>query len=395
MIKKNEKQIEDLNRREEDWKRTARDFQRKYREECDQLGIEGVNIEIEFPTLLEKQLPLWYEKLHQACQDRTFQRAMQYYLSFVSFMSGKDAIKNFDSIPVVRFVCQDDSSVLAWKKFRGIQIPNYNAKELENFSNDHQHEKQGKLNIESNGDNKTAEIDWSALDLAESIVTDQNEINWGNVDIELEKTLEINFDDGSSFDMNMIETENSTKDLKQIYEWSKESIFANVEIRNEFWNDIIELEAFISQRVIEKGGSSATSTTVEGEIFKDACNEIRNENLDELNRFHVAVRNVLQLLNDERFRQLIMLKTSKRYVDRITKSLQQKREMIDRMNENVYGVDVKRSDLEEGIKKLEPEIDLLIDRTRELQQVLQESISKLVKGRKINIFGDINIILKK
>jgi uncharacterized coiled-coil DUF342 family protein len=76
------------------------------------------------------------------------------------------------------------------------------------------------------------------------------------------------------------------------------------------------------------------------------------------------------------------------------KSLQQKLDLVDKLNENVSGVDARRDELHEKITKLEPEIDMLIARTRKLQEQLQTLISKLIpKERRINIFGEINTIL--
>lgn len=42
------------------------------------------------------------------------------------------------------------------------------------------------------------------------------------------------------------------------------------------------------------------------------------------------------------------------------------------------------------MKKLKPEIEKLIKQTKELQKFLEAEISKLLNGRKVNIFGEIN-----
>src|SRR3989338_3015821 len=98
------KQLDDLNKQEEEWKRTIRDLERRFKEEVDQLGIAGHDIQNEIPKLVDEQLPSIYEQIYNSCQDKTFQRAVQYYISFVSFMSGKDAIQIFNLVPALRFM---------------------------------------------------------------------------------------------------------------------------------------------------------------------------------------------------------------------------------------------------------------------------------------------------
>jgi bacterioferritin (cytochrome b1) len=318
---------------------------------------------------------------------------MQYYISFVSFMSGRDAVNDFNIIPTFRFVCQGRSTMLDWRTYKGLDVPSYDPIDLDNYKREIQ-EKQKQQ--ENTTENTTLEIDWSALDITGdtdiAIDSTVKEIDWADVEQEQKQSIEIDFGDDMVVEESA--TDNTNNHLKQIYEWSNQSIFEDTDMRNAFWNDIVEIEAFFSQRILEKSESSATSTTVEGEIFKEAPSEIRNESLDELNRFNDAVASVLQTVNNPQFRQLLMLKMSKRYVERTTRSLQQKLDLVDKLNENVSGVDARRDELHEKITKLEPEVDMLIARTRKLQEQLQTLISKLIpKERRINIFGEINTIL--
>jgi hypothetical protein len=371
--------LTDLNKQEEEWKRTIRDLERRFKDEVDQLGIAGYDIQNEIPKLVDEQLPSIYEQIFQSCQDNTFQKAVQYYISFVSFMSGKDAIQTFDLIPALRFMCQGKSSILEWKEAKGETI-DYDPNELEAY-------KPVQLDNTAAVESRLAEIDWG-FDTSEynddiPVETAVKEIDFGDYEFE------------SSGDVVDIEPTISHEDtLKQIYEWKTSSILSDTDTRNLFWNDIVELDAFISQRIIEKSQSSATSTTVEGEIFKNAPVEIQNESFDELNRFKTAVATALDQLHSSRFKQLLSLKTSKRFVERTTRSLNQKLEMINVLTESVSNVDTKREELNEKIIKIEPQMDVLIDKTRSEKEELQERISKLVpKNRRVNIFGDINLIL--
>jgi hypothetical protein len=170
-----------------------------------------------------------------------------------------------------------------------------------------------------------------------------------------------------------------------------ESIFSDDEARNTFINDILELEAFFDSRIREKIEAANTANNIDGEIFKNAPTFLQNQSVDQLKRYRKSVEDAVKLVNDERFRQLILIKTSRKYVERITKALKQRLEIIEKLQINIAGVESRRSKFTEKIENMKPQIDKLISETTKAQQFLESNLTVVLK-KPVHIFGEINAL---
>jgi regulator of replication initiation timing len=65
-------------------------------------------------------------------------------------------------------------------------------------------------------------------------------------------------------------------------------------------------------------------------------------------------------------------------------------DQIKNIEKNIKESESKSKDLETETEKLRPKINEMINKTKERQNFLQIEISKLLKGKKVNIYGDIN-----
>ncbi|KAL0477350.1 CDK5 regulatory subunit-associated protein Cdk5rap3 [Acrasis kona] len=360
------KQIDELDQKEQDWHKTVRDLRRKFLEECEMFGIQTSSKSDLYETT-KRELPHWYNKIYEACNDAEFKKSINYYISFVSFMSGKDAVADFNTLPVLRFLSGGGRTTKQWVAHQNTSSPD----QEESVAHNEPFEVKEHLN------NDIVQIDFG------------DDFNYDGFDenISVQGGFEIDFGEDES-EGYITKHELMTPSLD-----TDQSILNQTDSRNLFVNDLTELYAFVTQRISEKQDTSAVSTTVETQIFQNADEEIRNENMDQLNRFKDAITLVNNIYNDPKFKQLIMIQTSKSFVERVCKSLQQRQEVMGRINESLSGVAAKRESLKEAIVKLEPSINHIINKTRRMQKELQSHISKLVKGRPVNILGDINIVL--
>jgi hypothetical protein len=423
-IVKLQKQLDDLNKKEQDWKRSVDVFQKKFKEQCNELCISGENVDAEIPQLVN-ELPSYYAKIREASCSEQFEQAFKFYVSFASFMSGKDLLREAYFMPVLKFLLENkennDLSLYEYKKYRKEIIMDIDPAELEEYREKKEEEaKQKELLQKSKASDVNIEIDWSALDIDHINNQNSAEIVWNEseIDTDISKTIEIEFGDSLQevnieITQNMVDNSNSTpliesssgnnmtnnkeneetkeQKMDKILFMMNESIFSDDEARNAFINDILELEAFFDSRIREKIEAANTANNIDGEIFKNAPTFLQNQSVDQLKRYRKSVEDVVKLVNDERFRQLILIKTSTKYVERITKALKQRLEIIEKLQNNIAGVESRRSKFTEKIENMKPQIDKLINEATKAQQFLESNLTAVLK-KPVHIFGEINAL---
>lgn len=232
-----------------------------------------------------------------------------------------------------------NTSIFDWKKSQGQELPDVDMEEVEKARKQKQEQK-------SEQTTKKVEIDWSGLVEMEkeqaSIEVSKEEpidIKWdfevseeGAKDDNKKETIDsgINSTDisgGFSMDLADDDLQESNKPALEI-DWGddtskpqtpspveivlnmmEETILENDETRYEFVNDVMELHDFLISRMREK---SQESENILGQT-NSVPTELLNENLDDLKKYHKTIQGILEVLNDPRFRELILIKSSKKY----------------------------------------------------------------------------------
>uniref|UniRef100_A0A8C4XHN5 Uncharacterized protein n=2 Tax=Erpetoichthys calabaricus TaxID=27687 RepID=A0A8C4XHN5_ERPCA len=121
--------------------------------------------------------------------------------------------------------------------------------------------------------------------------------------------------------------------------------------------------------------------------FQLAPSVIQSQTRDKVLAMLVQVRSMIERLTTKKMQHLFMILASPRYVDRVTDILQQKMKQADILVLKQQRMVEKRQEALAEQAKLEPQLDLLIKRTRELQKQIEADISRRYNNRPVNLMG--------
>ncbi|XP_073902033.1 CDK5 regulatory subunit-associated protein 3 isoform X2 [Castor canadensis] len=124
--------------------------------------------------------------------------------------------------------------------------------------------------------------------------------------------------------------------------------------------------------------------------------ETRNQFIDELMEGQTkekmitmvsTLQDLIGRLTSLRMQHLFMILASPRYVDRVTEFLQQKLKQSQLLALKKELMVQKQQEALQEQAALEPKLDLLLEKTKELQKLIEADISKRYSGRPVNLMG--------
>ncbi|CAK9864501.1 unnamed protein product [Sphagnum jensenii] len=182
-----------------------------------------------------------------------------------------------------------------------------------------------------------------------------------------------------------------TQDSKIEQEMGRIGCFVQTEYRNRLLDDLCELRAFVKQRLEEMGrhDTAALQNQVQA-VMSPACTQHGSDTLL-LMTLHIAT--ALELLTARKTRDLSLLVTSSRFLDRLEASLLLKKQNELKLVESSRDLSQKRVTLRNSLTLLWPKQEAAVTRLREVKQNTEKTISSLYDGRPVNIIGDINTML--
>ncbi|XP_038057971.1 CDK5 regulatory subunit-associated protein 3-like isoform X2 [Patiria miniata] len=161
------------------------------------------------------------------------------------------------------------------------------------------------------------------------------------------------------------------------------------EVGSEVLNFDIQLEAFLMQRLSEMKGEM---DVLSANQFQSAPSILQMKTKEDVSAMLDKVREILSLLTDSTIQHLMLIKSSPKYVDRLTESLKQKCGQEEKMLASKEAVHGKYLEAIEEERQLMPKIDKLVANTRILQRQIEQDISSRYKNRPVNLMGSINSI---
>ncbi|XP_041029608.1 CDK5 regulatory subunit-associated protein 3 isoform X1 [Carcharodon carcharias] len=162
------------------------------------------------------------------------------------------------------------------------------------------------------------------------------------------------------------------------------TILENTETRNQFVNELMELQTFLSQRLTEMNEEADILSINQ---FQTAPAIVQSQDVAKVVAMMTVVRDLVQRLTNVKMRHLFMIHASPRYIDRVTELLQQKLKQADAVGEKQHLMVKKQQQSLEEQAALEPKLDLLIQRTKELRKLIEADISKRYQNRRVNLMG--------
>ncbi|ESP02849.1 hypothetical protein LOTGIDRAFT_230360 [Lottia gigantea] len=381
------KQIGKCHQIQEESKRKERDYfnnsvnqKKNYEASCKKMGIEGKKIKTELAALV-RDLPSELNIIAKECQK--LDSTISYYDDFISHIMSRDDLSK-DSLQALKHVIKKgNTTTYEWK-----------------MGKKPVHIDETSILIDTSDENDTADntedIDWGGdVEVSTVDIDFSDQIDFGDIDITVESggdETSNNQDEGGDINWDIDTTTDITSnDSSSDGVASGEnalSILENPATRNLFLDDLFELEAFLCQRLEELQGDSSVLSDNQ---FQSSPESIQLD-ASQVSTLLSNVNNILTQLTNMRIQQLLLIRNSPRYVNRVHDNLKQILLLADKMTYLEKQAVIRRNEALEEQQEVEPKLDTLIKRTKQLQKQLEGEISKKYKERKVNIMGDINTI---
>ncbi|XP_001634485.2 CDK5 regulatory subunit-associated protein 3 [Nematostella vectensis] len=393
-------------RKENEYTTNAAEYKEQYRKVCKKMGIKGESIKTELLHLL-KELPDVYQTVSESTKD--LQDTIQYYKVFIGFVA-PSFIPNVEESspeisPLLSYILEHgNTTVYQWRT--GKVPTTIKSPELQNLGSEKE-DLQAPAEIDWGESAATSEeIDWGdgggEIDFGDGGVT-SNEIDWGHG-----SAAEIDFGDnigGDGIDWGdsaaaiditldksgtngiMVESPDDGADVAQGSD--AHTLLEDTQTRNMFIDELMELQGFLSQRLSElRKDSDVVSDTQ----LQSAPRLIQMQTKKTVEKMLCRVEDVLEQLTNMRVQNLCLLKSSPRYVGRLADSLQQKLRLSEKLLSSAQTMCEKRKEAAEQQRELEPKLDVIRQKTKDMQSQIAGEISKKYKDRPVNIMGEINSI---
>ncbi|KAL5508879.1 hypothetical protein EMCRGX_G004141 [Ephydatia muelleri] len=214
------------------------------------------------------------------------------------------------------------------------------------------------------------------------------EIDWGG-DLEAgqdgagEEVLGV---DTSGFDI-VVEESGTTEEITAV-DPELQPLLESPQTRNLLLNDLMELKEFLSQRMAEL--TSNINTVLGVEQFNDDVTLHGVQSGAKLQEMLDNVTKVMNMLTNARVQHLFLIKGSPRYLDRLSQSLLQHQELANRAASQADVYHGKGEEAGIMVEQLEPQLAVLVQRTKHLQGKIAADISRRYNNRVVNIMGEIN-----
>ncbi|KAM4691571.1 CDK5 regulatory subunit-associated protein 3 [Rhinophrynus dorsalis] len=411
--------------RMKDWQEVLSLYQadNTYLAECGSLLVRSVSYEI--PALKKQmsrcqQLVAESERRAEECVQGAAQQREQYYTSCKHYgISGEDVRKELQSL-----VC-DVPSVLkqigadAAELSAAVQL--YQA--CVTFVCDSSPEQALPLlrHVQEHGD--TTVYEWRVGEVPETVerpekeeqvslqCTEGGEIDWGNFEVQLptdeagngleDQTEEINWgittdpepagEDAIIWDSGEEQTEIIT-----VLEAGTHvppgvargvdalTVLENTDNRNQFVDELMELELFLCQWLQGLDGDTDIVTVTQ---FQTAPSILQGQTPKKVVAMLSTVRDLIRRLTDTKMRHLFLILASPRYVDRVTDILRQRLRQAELLEKKSESWEERGRSAQNERNSLEPRLLLLQERSRELQGQIEADISRRYNNRPVKLIG--------
>ncbi|XP_064127247.1 CDK5 regulatory subunit-associated protein 3 isoform X2 [Loxodonta africana] len=362
---------QEYNRKEEEGQAGAAEMREQFYHSCKQYGITGDNVRRELLALV-KDLPSQLADIGAAAQ--SLGEAIDLYQACVGFVC---ECPTGQVLPMLRYVQKrGNSTVYEWRTGTEpsvVERPHLEAppEQVEEDAIDW-----GNFGAEATSEGidygisaEAAGIDWGISLDSDSKEAGSDELDWG--------------DDAAVLQITVLEA--GTEAPEGVARGPDAlTLLEYPETRNQFIDELMELEIFLSQRAVEM---SEEADILSVSQFQLAPATLQGQTKGKMVTMVSVLQDLIGRLTNLRMQHLFMILASPRYVDRVTEFLQQKLKQSQLLALKKELMVQKQQEALQEQAALEPKLDLLLEKTRELQKLIEADISKRYNGRPVNLMG--------
>ncbi|KAI6230808.1 CDK5RAP3-like protein [Aphelenchoides fujianensis] len=365
-IQKAQHTITDSAKKEQDYAKQSVDSRNLYAKELKKFGIKGEHLKRELVELAA-DLPAKFAELGR--QAGALNAPIAYFGSeSINLCVFANAFRDFSGLPtrdgevflpLARRLArkQADFTVYEWKHEREpkeVQRPSIEVEEEKEVADDE---------IDFGDD----EIDFC----------DENEIDFG-------EEIEIVGDDGG-----IVAPTPADDGIARF-----EDAFSVFEHHASFIQLVAELEellTFVTFRLADENANDPAQVYIAS--LEQRPREIAEGGERRLAEWKKTIEEFLAALRDPLTRHLAKIRTSPSYVESLIEQLEQKRRLEHKYKQLEILAAKKQRDLSDEVVRNQEQQEILCDSARQLQGEIEDEISKLYKGREVNLIGEIAAVL--
>lgn len=373
-------------RKQTDYTSKAEELRKKYDATCKQMGIEGKKIKTELAALVQ-DLPAQFHQISEAASKLS--KSVQYYDEFVDFVTKRSEEKR-DSLPMLKYIMENgNTTTYQWRTGQKPEV----IEEAKVFIDTSEENEVGQV---------TDDIDWGDPGaMTESAIDFGDEIDFNMADITVETGGTEEGDQNPDTGVTGHDSDSNGIDWTDVVIVDKPdaegvakgedamSLLDNPRTRTLFIDDLMELEAFLMQRLFELDSDSAGGDVLSSSQMQDAPSSLQLQS-PVVTKMVSQVRDVIAAFSTVKMHHLLSIRNSPRYVDRLKETLKQMLSLADKMVFLEKQMVVKYKDADSELREIQPKLELVIKRTKEMQKQMESEISNRYKDRVVNIMGEIN-----
>lgn len=376
------KSEEDFTRKEHEHAGAAADCRQKYLDACKHMGIEGKHVKAELSSLAA-DLPATFDVIAKRC--RSLDGVITFYRSFVTFVCGSCT---HEVCPMLQTL-MEKGNVTTYEWRTGIAPQRVVAEKAAAAGDALSPSRSTNPNATANEPAVTSdEIDWSAADELCIEENPSDGIDFGTEEIGIELADEGISEITMSWDEGM-EAANPEAGGELVAKGRDAlTVLDNPVTRAQFVDDLIELDSFLEQRLVElqKGLDVIMTSQLQSAPKSVAASA------EDVAQMRASVAAIISDITSSKMQQLMSIRNSPRYVDRVTERLQKMQDMSEKMAASSRLAVLRQQEAREEQRLLQPKLSVLVARTKELKAQVEKDISKKYDDRPVNIMGEINAI---